>query len=987
MCNDWCLQLGHLLTPHLQPESKVLEVGSRIVNGSLREVLGQTFPNWTGIDIMEGPGVDLLLDSTRISEYFPFASFDAVISTEMLEHCHNWRRAILEMIRVLRPGGLLLLTTRSPGFELHEYPADYWRFTPADMEAIFQPVASTLALEDDMTLDFPCGVGIVVRKHDTYDDREFQKHLAAIHPSCVGDIPAAHLDLENTILFDQHSRLSMCAEILGRLAQPGESVLDVGCGPECLLGRYLTDLRITYLDPLIAESRFPSVHQLAGRLEDARVAGQQFDHVVAIDILEHISQAERDAFVRNLAGLARKSVILLFPTNTGAQALAVDNEINVTYRSVFGEDYPWLHEHLTSPLPDPDSCMHLLAEAGWHCANYGHGNTRMLTFLLPIILMLWEIPGTKLQARKISQDFSESLTPYDKCPPFYRTCLVASAKAPADLQDLFTIDCQDAAKKWQAFRERVDDILQEITFLSPFEPMPGTTATLSPQDITRRLVQQRYLLLQREKAWKRKYDRQHAALMHMSDWAADMQKELRWLHKIPGLGFGHRVYGTARRGIRPLANAVAKRLLPPKVLQRIEHLSHKKQLEEFCQSLKINNGKCILVFPIIPWAMRWQRPQQLLSRFAKEGYTILYLAMDLFPCGKKYKNYQSALGDIVISKLQDNVFNVILCTETKICLYESCLNGFDLSNALYGISSILKKFSIINPVYMVQFPSWYSLVQPLRGKFKGPLIFDCMDDHSGFFNTTETALEVEKDLLAAADLVLASSALLYERAKERNQHVLLVNNGTEFDHFHAPVPNGKLDHLRGAPIIGYYGAIAEWFDVELLVSCAKAKPQWHFVLIGATTGCETKTLAALPNVHLLGERPYAALPGYLAYFTVCTIPFKRIPLTLATNPVKFYEYLSCAKPVVSIALPELKPFADLCYLAENAAEFLDQLNAAVAEIPEASLVARRLELARNNTWDARAKSILDSGIFQNRSPQKPAHVDTLETLEDKRNVL
>lgn len=980
MCNDWCLQLGHLLTPHLQPEAKVLEVGSRIVNGSLREVLGQTFPNWTGIDIMEGPGVDLLLDSTRISEYFPFASFDAVISTEMLEHCHNWRRAILEMIRVLRPGGLLLLTTRSPGFELHEYPADYWRFTPADMEAIFQPVASTLALEDDMTLDFPCGVGIVVRKHDTYDDREFQKHLAAIHPSCVGDIPAAHLDLENTILFDQHSRLSMCAEIMGRLAQPGESVLDVGCGPECLLGRYLTDLRITYLDPLIAESRFPSVHQLAGRLEDARVAGQQFDHVVAIDILEHISQAERDAFVRNLAGLARKSVILLFPTNTGAQALAVDNEINVTYRSVFGEDYPWLHEHLTSPLPDPDSCMRLLAEAGWHCANYGHGNTRMLTFLLPVILMLWEIPSAALQVRKISQDFNESLTSYDKCPPFYRTCLVASAKASADLQDIFTIDCQDAARKWQAFQERVGDILQEITFLSPFEPIPGTTpetaTTLSPEDITRRLAQQRYLLLQREKAWKRKYDRQHAALMHMSDWAVDMQKELRWLHKIPGLGFSYRVYDTARQGVRPLARAVFKRLLPAKVLQRIKVLIRQKQQGKLSQSLKRNNGKCILVFPIIPWAMRWQRPQQLLSRFAKNGYSILYIGTDLFPCGEKYENEQSAQKNLTIHELQNNVFNIVLSTENKCCMYESCLGGYDLSNAFYGIASILKKFSIRNPVYMVQFPNWYSLVQPLRQKFKGPLVFDCMDDHSGFSNTTEAVLEVEKDLLAAADLVLASSALLYERATKHNSQVLLVNNGTEFDHFHDPVPNGKLDHLQGAPIIGYYGAIAEWFDVELLASCAKARPQWHFVLIGATAGCDTEALAALPNVHFFGEIPYAALPGYLAYFTVCTIPFKLIPLTLATNPVKFYEYLSCAKPVVSVALPELKPYVDICYLAENTTEFIQKLDVAVAEKADGTLVSRRLELARNNTWDARAQSILNTGIFQKRPSKTPAHTES-----------
>jgi glycosyltransferase involved in cell wall biosynthesis len=108
----------------------------------------------------------------------------------------------------------------------------------------------------------------------------------------------------------------------------------------------------------------------------------------------------------------------------------------------------------------------------------------------------------------------------------------------------------------------------------------------------------------------------------------------------------------------------------------------------------------------------------------------------------------------------------------------------------------------------------------------------------------------------------------------------------------------------------------------------------------------------LPNVHLLGELPYATLPRWLHRFDVATIPFRLTPLTLATNPVKLFEYFAAGKPVVATALPEIEPYRHLCYLVDKPEDFAAQIEAALAE-RDPGLVAARVEVARANTWDAR----------------------------------
>jgi SAM-dependent methyltransferase len=141
---------------------RILEVGAQDINGSVRsEILERGPREYLGTDMVSGPGVDVVCRAERLVAEFGSETFDVVISTEVLEHVDDWRAAIRNFKGVLRPEGILIITTRSRGFQFHGFPADYWRFEPADMERIFAD-CTIEALERDQP-ESP-GVFVKVRK-------------------------------------------------------------------------------------------------------------------------------------------------------------------------------------------------------------------------------------------------------------------------------------------------------------------------------------------------------------------------------------------------------------------------------------------------------------------------------------------------------------------------------------------------------------------------------------------------------------------------------------------------------------------------------------------------------------------------------------------------------------------------------------------------------------------------------------------------------
>lgn len=139
MCNPACLTFirDNLKTKEVKGKF-ILDVGARDLNGSARDHVTTLKPKeYVGTDIEKGPGVDLVCNAVDLIATFGEGVFDVVITTEMLEHVEDWKTVIHNLKTVLKPNGLLLITTRSKGFPYHEYPGDHWRYQLDDMYEIF----------------------------------------------------------------------------------------------------------------------------------------------------------------------------------------------------------------------------------------------------------------------------------------------------------------------------------------------------------------------------------------------------------------------------------------------------------------------------------------------------------------------------------------------------------------------------------------------------------------------------------------------------------------------------------------------------------------------------------------------------------------------------------------------------------------------------------------------------------------------------------
>lgn len=208
----------------------------------------------------------------------------------------------------------------------------------------------------------------------------------------------------------------------------------------------------------------------------------------------------------------------------------------------------------------------------------------------------------------------------------------------------------------------------------------------------------------------------------------------------------------------------------------------------------------------------------------------------------------------------------------------------------------------------------------------------------------------------AADLVLASSGPLADSLREEGLRPVEILNGCDPDHLRPDVrPGTPADPTR--PVLGYVGVIGERaFDTDLVVSVARAHPQWSFALAGKASPRAGEALSALPNVHLLGPVSYDALPELIRGFDVGLIPYRSQGLVDYVFPKKLYEYMAMGKPVVATPLPALAGVEGV-HRAGTADQFAAAVGAALDEAGSPGFADRQRAAACANSWECRGRRL------------------------------
>jgi glycosyltransferase involved in cell wall biosynthesis len=357
----------------------------------------------------------------------------------------------------------------------------------------------------------------------------------------------------------------------------------------------------------------------------------------------------------------------------------------------------------------------------------------------------------------------------------------------------------------------------------------------------------------------------------------------------------------------------------------------------------------------LPWAFRSQRPQQLAAAIAREGHPVLYV--------ESFRRSRFQPAQQAWRPGPEPLLVLKLRLTGRPDPFRDSLPGGDAAELAARIAGGLAT----RPTFvLVQLPFWTDVALELRALFDCPVVYDRIDLHTGFPGVPGSVGDVEKRLLAEADLVTASSANLLARSSGLARRVELLHNAAAVEQFAGPARRGSrgsrnfrdFRDLGTRPRIGYVGALSDWFDTEALRLAAEAMPEADFELAGRVESSEVGSLTRLGNVRLLGEIPQPTVSDFLHSVDLALVPFRDNDLTRAADPVKIYEALAAGLPVVARHLPETARWAEpAVYTYARPSELPGAIRRALDEDSTERAGARRT-LVAGESWAARACALL-----------------------------
>jgi glycosyltransferase involved in cell wall biosynthesis len=359
------------------------------------------------------------------------------------------------------------------------------------------------------------------------------------------------------------------------------------------------------------------------------------------------------------------------------------------------------------------------------------------------------------------------------------------------------------------------------------------------------------------------------------------------------------------------------------------------------------------------WDFVYQRPQHLLSRCARDR-RVFFVEEPLRADAAPHLDFsrRDCGVDVVVPYLP---------------------HGLDDEECEMMLRSLIDE--LVDREAMHSYVLWYYTPMALgftRHLRPAASVYDCMDELSAFFGASAVLRERDRELLRHADLVFTGGRSLHEAKRELRPTAHLFPSSIDAAHFrrarHSQLDPADQAALR-RPRLGYFGVIDERLDLELLAGIADLRPDFELVMIGPVAKIDPATLPRRPNIHYLGQKPYAELPAYIAGWDAALMPFAHNASTRYISPTKTPEYLASGRPVVATALRDVvDPYGvqGLVTIAGSPEEFV-----AAVEVERELGATRRAEWLRRvdaflarDSWDhtwSQMDALIDAAVHESRA--------------------
>ena len=355
----------------------------------------------------------------------------------------------------------------------------------------------------------------------------------------------------------------------------------------------------------------------------------------------------------------------------------------------------------------------------------------------------------------------------------------------------------------------------------------------------------------------------------------------------------------------------------------------------------MSDARDFLCFSHLRWDHVFQRPNHLMTRAARDR-RVFFIE-------------EPVQGDRPSLTMRDRQGGVVVVTPAM----PTGLSRPGQAEVLRDlVGQLVEGEDLVRPV------AWYETPMALPWSDHldtAAVVYDCMDELSGFRGAPSQLRMLEQLLLARADVVFTGGRSLYEAKRSAHRNVHAFPSSVDVAHFgQARSAQPEPQDQRGIPHprLGFFGVIDERMDLDLVRAVAERRPDWHLVLVGPIAKIDAASIPSGPNVHLLGPKSYDDLPAYLAGWDVALMPFAHNDATRFISPTKTPEYLAGGKPVVATSIHDVvHPWGRMGFV--HIADEPDTFVAAVERALETDLVefhqavgAVLADMSWDRTWQA-----------------------------------